>query len=185
VKEAIAAEVRQQIAAEQAETAQPVPPSGPPPQPTSEVAPPALDPKQRIFVVSMNLDVSVAGQPCALTPGDIILRTGDSVVDGDQVAVNVLTSKPGDCPANSSTEIAVADLQEMHNQFREQIDAGLKNLADNPGQNGLPAGPPADTRAVPEGTAQVDQSATSELAQQQQDADLAEAEAAQGETGGS
>lgn len=184
VKEAIAAEVRQQIAAEQAETAQPVPPDGPP-QPTSEVAPPALDPTQRIFVVSMNLDASVAGQPCALTPGDILLRTGDSVVDGNQVAVNVLSSKPGDCPANSSTEIAVADLQEMHNQFRQQIDGGLKNLAESQGQNGLPAGPPADIQTVPEGTAPVDQSAAPELAQQQADADQAEAEAAQGESGGS
>ena len=185
VKAAIAAEVRQQIAAEQAETAQPVPPGGPPPQPTSEVAPPALDPQQRIFVVSMNLDASVAGQPCALTPGDILLRTGDSVVDGNQVAVNVLSSKPGDCPANSSTEIGVADLQEMHNQFRQQIDGGLKNLAETQGQNGLPAGPPADMRAVPEGTAPVDQSAAPDLAQQQADADQAEADATQGESGGS
>jgi len=32
----------------------------------------------------------------------------------------------------------------MHNHFREQIDSGLKMLADNRGQGGLPVAP--DTR---------------------------------------
>lgn len=40
--------------------------------------------------------------------------------------------------------VAVQDLQEMHNHFSEQIDAGLKTLADNQGKNGLPRAP--DTR---------------------------------------
>jgi hypothetical protein len=35
----------------------------------------------------------------------------------------------------------------MHNHFREQMDAGLKQLADNQGKNGLPAAPDTGTFA--------------------------------------
>ena len=186
VKAAIAEEVRQQLAAEQAAAAQPSQPpepNAPPPTAGNEVAPPALDPNQRMFVVSENLDAMEGGQPCALTPGDVIYRTGDNLIDGNKVAVNVLTSKAGDCPANSATEIDVNVLQEMHNQFREQIDAGLQTMATNQGQNGLPSGPPPGAVAVPEGTAPPDPSAGSELTQQQQEADQAEGEAQQGSGG--
>ncbi len=186
VKAAIAEEVRQQLAAEQAAAAQPSQPpepNAPPPTAGNEVAPAALDPNQRMFVVSENLDVMEGGQPCALTPGDVIYRTGDNLLDGDKVAVNVLTSKAGDCPANSATEIDVSVLQEMHNQFREQIDAGLQTLAKNQGQNGLPSGPPPGAVAVPEGTAPPDPDAGSELTQQQQEADQAEGEAQEGSGG--
>ncbi len=186
VKAAIAEEVRQQLAAEQAAAAQPSQPpepNAPPPTVGNEVAPPALDPNQRMFVVSENLDVMEGGQPCALTPGDVIYRTGDNLIDGDKVAVNVLASKAGDCPANSATEIDVSVLQEMHNKFREQIDAGLQALAANQGQNGLPSGPTPGAVAVPEGTALADPDAGSELTQQQQDADQAEGEAQEGSGG--
>jgi hypothetical protein len=146
------------------------------------VPPPALDPKQRIFVISTNLDVTVAGgQGCALTPGDIILRTGDNVVNGDHIGVSVLSSKPGDCPVNSTTEIEVATLQEMHNQFREHIDAGMKQLAENQGKKGLPPAPPASPRTVAEGQAPADSTKTVEqvLAQQQNEASQAEMEVQQ------
>ena len=43
--------------------------------------------------------------------------------------------------------VAVNDLQEMHNSFREQLDAGLKTLADNSGKGGLPKAP--DTQITP------------------------------------
>jgi hypothetical protein len=205
VKAAIADEVRQQIAAEQAAAEQPGQPSQPPepnappptaqpsqppepnaPPPTAgnEVPPPALDPNQRMFVVSENQDVVEGGQPCALTPGDVIYRTGDTLIDGNKVAVNVLTSKAGDCPANSSTEMDVNVLQEMHNDFRAQIDSGLQTLSKNQGQKGLPSGPTPGAVPVPEGTAPPDSGAAAAVAQQQQDADQAEGEALQGSSGG-
>jgi hypothetical protein len=190
VKAAIAEEVQRQLAAEQAAAQQPAEPGQPPeavtPPPTaeSEARPAALDPNQRMFVVSQNLEVTEGGQTCTLTPGDVIYRTGDNLLDGNKVTVNVLTSKAGDCPANSATEIDVEALQEMHNQFREQIDAGLQTLAAKQGQDGLPSSPPPGAVAVPEGTAQPDPDAASELMQQQQEADQAEGEAAQGASGG-
>jgi hypothetical protein len=202
VKAAIAEEVRQQLEAERAAAAGGQPQGGynqptngyPPPQqpgqpgqpgytPTGgDVPPPALDPKQRIFVVSTNLDVTATGgQGCALTPGDIILRTGDQPVNGNRIGVSVLSSKPGDCPVNSATDIEVAALQEMHNQFREQVDTGMRQLAENQGKNGLPPAPPANPRQVPDGQAPPEQASTVEqaLAQQQADANQAEQEVQQ------
>jgi hypothetical protein len=135
-----------------------------------------------IFVVSTNLDVTVAGgTACALTPGDIILRTGDNMVNGNRIGVSVLSSKPGDCPLNSAAELDIVALQEMHNQFREQIDSGMKQLADNQGKNGLPPAPSASPRLVAEGQAPADQASTVEqaLAQQQNDALQAEQEVQQ------
>lgn len=174
VKLALAQEVRQQIAAEQAASTQPSA------QPTSDGAPPpALDPTQKVFVVSSNLDVPTAGgATCPLTPGDIIARTDDQIRPGNMVGVKVLSSKAGDCPSNSATSIEVAALQEMHNQFREQIDSGLGKLASNQGTGGLPSGPPAGAFNSRDGQGHADlNSEASLIQQQQQSANQAELEA--------
>jgi hypothetical protein len=140
----------------------------------NQLPPPALDPNIRTFVVSENLDVTQAGQPCTLTPGDVINRTGDNVLAGGKVGVNVVSSKAGDCPANTPTEVELATLQEMFNQFREQVDAGLSTLAKSQGQAGLPSGPPANPRPDPEGVGQPDNDVIATLADQRKDADNAE-----------
>lgn len=186
VKQAIAEEVRQQLAAERAASQQP---GYPPPaaSPTSAQVPDALDPKQRIFVVSTAMDVvTTGGQNCALTSGDIILRTSDSVSSDGKVGVNVLSAKPGDCPINAGTSVDLATLQEMHNQFAQQVGAGMQQLASNQGRNGVPAGPPASPRPVPAAQAQPDPAASvnSQLSQQQQDAQRAEAEIQQAANAG-
>src|SRR6202158_34123 len=70
VKQAIAEEVHRQIQDEQAAASQS---QSARPSPTSlnanETVPPALDPNQRIFVVSSSLDVTTAAGECALSPG--------------------------------------------------------------------------------------------------------------------
>jgi hypothetical protein len=182
VKQAVAEEVRRQLAVEQAAAAQPAVAAVP--VATAEAVPPALDPNQRLFVVSMNLDVDARGQQCALTPGDIVIRTGNAL-NGTKVSVNVLSSKPGDCQPNSATALEVADLQEMLNQFRAQLGVGLKQLADNNGAGGLPNAPAADPRQVAEGTAPPDANVASELMKQQQDSLQAEAELQQASSVGS
>jgi hypothetical protein len=173
VKQAIAEEVRQQLVAEQAAAAGDAT-KDQSQMGSAEAAPPALDPTQRIFVVSTNLNVQVGGQVCALTPGDIILRAVDTIgVDG-KVGVSVLSSKPGDCAINASSVIDVATLQEMHNQFREQIDSGLSILAANQGKGGLPKGPGAKPHSATKDWAKADGKAESELMKQQQEVDQAE-----------
>jgi hypothetical protein len=168
VKALIADEVRQQLAAEKAAALEPTssvnqePPSG------SEPLPPAL--KQRFFVVSSNLDITTeANQACSLTPGDIIQRKGQEASADGGVAVEVVSSKSGDCAADSRAAVQLADLQEMHNQFREQLDSGLKTLADNQAK-GLPKPPAAAPRTVAEGTADPAPGAEAQLVAQETDA---------------
>ena len=168
MKALIADEVRQQLAAERAAAA--VPTIIGPQQfaPGGEQLPPALN--QRFFVVSSSLDITtLAGQACSLTPGDIIQRKGKELTTDGGLAVEVVSSKPGDCAADSGATMQLADLQEMHNQFREQIDSGLEKLAGNQAK-GLPSGPAAGARPVAEGTADPVADAESQLAAQETDA---------------
>jgi hypothetical protein len=141
IKQMVDAEVQRQLHAEQAEAQaqQPV---------SDQTPPPALDPKQRLFVVSDNLGVSTAeGQECELTPGDIITRIDKAPGDDGKVEVSVMSSKPNDCGVGTSPRVSVADLQEMHNSFRQQLDAGLDALAKNAGTGGLPKAPDTQTSA--------------------------------------
>jgi hypothetical protein len=71
----------------------------------------------------------------------------------------------------------------MHNHFREQMDTGLKTLADNQGKNGIPSGPAADPRENPDGRTAIDLTAGADLQKQQQDAEQAEKEVQQASAG--
>jgi hypothetical protein len=63
----------------------------------------------------------------------------------------------------------------MHNQFREQLDSGLKMLAENQAK-GLPNGPSADARPLAEGAADAVSDAGAQLAAQETDAAKIEAQ---------
>jgi len=142
VKQAIAEEVKAELAAEQAASATTQPTSLSQNQP-----PPALDPSHRVFVVAGNLAASSdTGQECALTSGDIITRVTDTPNKDQKVTVLITTSKKTDCATGLLLAVPVQELQEMHNHFREQVDSGLKILADSKGTGGLPAAP--DTHVV-------------------------------------
>jgi len=161
IKAMIADEVRQQLAAERAAAAAK-------PAQASEQQPSAL--KQKFFIVPTNLDLNTtANQACTLTPGDIIQRQGTDVAADGSVAVAVVRSKRGDCPADSAANIQIADLQEMSNQFREQLDSGLTLLASNQAR-GLPGGPTAGSHPVADGTVDPLPEAAAQLATQESDA---------------
>ena len=106
-------------------------------------------------------------------------RVGDTPDDDHMVDATVKSSKKDECAVGATVGISVDDLQEMHNQLRIQMDAGLKELAAKQGKNGLPAAPDTKTQAgeVPEPTP--DKSVSSDLEQQQKEADQVEAEAKQ------
>jgi hypothetical protein len=176
VKDALAQEVQAQMADEQA-AAQP---GGQAVPANPQALPPVLEPQQRTFVVAQNLDAPLAAATCTLSPGDVLERTGDNLLPGNKVAVTVLSSQPGDCPAQTSTQLDLRALQEMCDRFREQVDTGLQTLASSQGQNGLPRAPAADPRPSPEGTVQPDSDVAATLGQEQADADQAEAAAAEG-----
>jgi hypothetical protein len=177
MKALIADEVRQQLAAENAAAMQPTSSGPQQPAPGSEQLPPALN--QRFFVVSSNLDITTAaGQACSLTPGDIIQRKGKDLTPDGSLAVEVVSSKPEDCVADSAATVKLADLQEMHNQFREQLDSGLKMMADNQAK-GLPNVSAAGARPVAEGTADPVPDAQAQIATQEADAAKLEAQVRQ------
>jgi hypothetical protein len=145
-----------------------------------EEVPAALDPKIRYFVVSSDLDATTSdGAECGLTPGDVIYRTGDTPDDDHMVDATVKSSKKDDCAVGVTIGVDTGDLQEMHNQLRIQMDAGLKELADKQGKNGLPAAPDTKTQAGEVPAPAPDTSVATDLKAQQQEADQAEAEAKQ------
>jgi hypothetical protein len=175
VKQMIDTEVHRQLQAEQAEA------QSPQPQPGSDQAPPpALDPKQRLFVVSSNLGVSSAdGQECELTPGDVITRIENTPGGDGKVEVSVMSGKPDDCSVGSSPRVEVSDLQEMNNSFRQQLDAGLKELAEKSGTGGLPKASDTQTTASAAPATAPDPGVDKQLADQQKEATQAEAEVRQ------
>ena len=133
-----------------------------------------------MFVASTPVDVvTAAGQTCALAPGDVLFRNGDTLVNGNNVALTVMQAQPDDCPANSALQVDVATLQDWHNQFQDQVQSGLQVLASNPGQGGLPVPPAANPRATPDGNVTADPSAVTVLQKQVQDAGQVEADASQ------
>jgi hypothetical protein len=185
VKAMIAEEVKAQLAAEQAAAAQngtaigaptstPAQPAGNP-----EQLPPALDPNLRVFIVTTSLDVAADGRPCSLSAGDVLKRLDNSPDSNNTVGVMVLSSKKSDCSTDSSPRVQVADLQDMHNRFREQLDNGLKTLADNQGKKGIPSGPAAGGHKNLDGTAVPDLTAAKVLQEQKQEADQTEKEVRQ------
>src|SRR6266852_8505290 len=174
VKQAISDEMKQEIAAEQAAA------KGTQKAASGDEVPAALDPKIRIFVVSSNLDATTSdGVECGLTPGDVISRTGDTPDDDHMVDATVKSSKKDDCAVGVSVGIDTGDLQEMHNQLRIQMDAGLKTLAEKQGKDGIPAAPDTKTQAGEVPPPAPDTNVANDLQDQKKEADQAEAEAQQ------
>ena len=144
-------------------------------------APPALDPNSRLFVVSNTLQVATAeGEECALTPGDVIFRTGDIAGDDNKIATLVKSCQRADCRSGSSVLVDVSDLQEMHNHLRQLMDEGLQALANTSGTHGLPPAPDATVLAGEVPAPAADGTVETDLQTQQNDADQIERELPQG-----
>jgi hypothetical protein len=141
--------------------------------------PPGLDPKHRVFVVFSVVEANVNGETCALTASDVVRRIEDTPDKDNTVAVRVLASKKSECAIGSVVRMQLTDLNDMQNHLREQVDAGIKVLAEKQGKDGLPAAPAANPRAVPEGTATPDPTAATDLQKQLQEADQTEKEVQQ------
>ena len=99
------------------------------------------DPAHRTFIVSDVLnETGPDGADCSLSAGDVVTRIDDTPDANKNVKVLVSASQKSDCASGSQVAVSVDDLQEMHNHFREQLDSGLKTLADNQGQERTAAG---------------------------------------------
>jgi len=179
VKNELAEEVKAALAAEQAEAAKGKSNSSGGQPATTNEAPPALDPKFRTFVVSSDLSLVADGDECALSEGDVITRTTETLDDDGNVNVKVVASTKSDCAVGSEGPLSTDDLQEMYNHFREQLKDGMGELAKKQGTGGLPKAP--DTRTV-DGDVPApppDKNAAKTLEEQQSAADQTESEVKQ------
>ena len=192
VKEAIAQEVKAQLAAQQAQASQgggqasAAAPAGgqAAPAAASGAVPPALDPAQRTFVVDSDVTVVANGQECGLTSGDVITRLTDTP-DADQtVNASVAATKKGDCASGANIAVKVDDLQEMYNHFQEQLTTGMGELAKKQGTGGMPKAPDTGTQASDVPPPPPDDTAAKALQDQQQQADQTESQVKQEVAGG-
>ena len=143
----------------------------------AEQVPPSLDPRFKLFIASSSLSLDSGDGTCALTAGDIVRRTADTPDANNTVAVEVASSKRDDCAMGTASRIALDDLEEMHDSFRQKIDDGLKSLSEKQGKGGIPNGPAAVVHRQPEGEATPDPAVESDLKKQQQAADATEKDA--------
>jgi hypothetical protein len=188
VKEAIADEVKVQLATQEALAEQPAPANAAnttttapdaAPVNTKEEVPPALDPARRTFVVDSDLTVTVNGQECGLTAGDVLTRLTDTPDADNLVNASVSASKKGECTAGQTVAVKVDDLQEMQNHFAEQLNDGMKELAKKQGTDGMPKSPDSTMVESDIPAPKPDTTAEKTLQDQQQAADQAEAQAKQ------
>jgi hypothetical protein len=175
IKDQLAEEIKTQLAADQAEAS----------KGKSSAASsgggtvPALDPKWRTFVVHNELSVVADGDECSLTEGDVISRVSDTPDQDKILDVKVLASKKNDCGVGKLVGVSLDDLEEMHNHFREQIIAGMKELASKQGTGGLPKAPNTGMQDGEVPPPAPDSSAAKALKDQQAEADKTEADVKQ------
>jgi len=182
VKQAIAEEVKAQLAAQESQAGQDGGSGGqatPGPANNNEEVPPALDPARRTFVVDNNLTVVANGQECALSAGDVITRLTDTPDADNTVNASVSASKQSECAAGETVAVKVDDLQEMQNHFAEQLNNGLGELAKKQGTGGIPKAPDTSTVASDIPAPEPDKTAEKTLQEQQEAADQAEAQVKQ------
>lgn len=143
LKTAIADEVQHQLAYENAAS------SGTAPGNVGDL-PSALKPNS-VFVVASALDVAIADQQtCALSPGDVLQLAATPPDDSPLADLKVGSSNRGDCLAGGEVSVSLQDLQDMQNNMRAQLNAGLQELRIRQGSAGLPAAPPSALAETPQ-----------------------------------
>jgi hypothetical protein len=153
VKQAIADEVKNQLALENAEAAQVK--AGQDVDPgSSGIARIIQDVgagHPHIFVVGDGIDVTDAStqKECHLSDGDAVQMVAAPPASATAANVIVKSNKGGiECAPSSMVAVNISDLQEMQNHMREQIDVGLKEMQSKAGTGGLPQAP-ASAKAAP------------------------------------
>jgi len=144
VKQAIAEEVRRQLALENAEAQDRYRRL---PDPASSGLERMLsDHVSHVFVVATALRVMSVGGACSLTDGDVIQLDGPTAPNAVTAKLVVLAAKGIDCLKGTIVTLGLADLQEMQNHMRATIDQGLRELQSKQGKGGLPTAPPSATK---------------------------------------
>ena len=151
------------------------------PAPADNAVPDALKPDHTIFQVSTDIQLSYGDdQTCSVTSGDILWRKPDSSVDATgNVDVIVVGRKPGSCDKNTFAKVTLATLQEMNNQFEQQMESGMAVLAAKAGKGPFPSSPDTGRIQLAVGQAPTPaQNVDALIAQNQVNGNQAEAEVA-------
>ena len=119
------------------------------------------------------------GEECGLTDGDVVERISDKPDDDQNVTVKVVAANKQDCAVGKEGPLAMDDMQEMYNHFREQLKDGMGDLAKKQGYNGLPKSPDTKTTAGDVPPPEPDKTAEKALKEQAASADQTEAEVKQ------
>lgn len=180
VKQAIANEVKSQIALENNEAQQTAQNQDPDPA-SSGIERMFKDGQSHVFVVGDPLDVvDTTGTECALSGGDVLSLHSKADTNATAVDLVVMSSKGGqECRKSTTVTVAPNDLQEMQNHMRETIDQGLEKLQSEQGKGGLPQAPPSAqvaprTVAFAEAAPPPDPTGAAEVDDQLKQADSAE-----------
>jgi hypothetical protein len=136
VKDAVSEEIKRELAASQKA-------QDPSDGSTASLATLLADKQPHVFIANTGLTVTSAGQDCGLTEGDVLGLDNAPAQDATTADLRVLASKQEDCAKGSTVSVELTDLQEMHNHLLSNIDKGMAEMKDHPGQGGLPA-PPAE-----------------------------------------
>jgi hypothetical protein len=180
VKQAIAEEVKAQLAAQQtaaASTTTATASATTTDSATTTTPPAALDPAKRTFVVDTAVTAVADGVECSLTSGDVVTRLTDTADATDNtVSASISASKKGDCAVGTTVAVKVDDLQEMYNHFQEQLTTGLGEMAKKQGKNGMPKAPDTKTTASDVPTPKADPEAAKAIKDENTEADKVEAE---------
>jgi hypothetical protein len=186
VKQAIAEEVKAQLAAQQAQAGTAAASSTTAAASTTTAAatpattapPAALDPAKRTFVVDTAVTaVASDGTECGLTGGDVVTRLTETPDATDNtVSASISASKKGDCAAGATVAVKVDDLQEMYNHFQESLTTGLSEMAKKQGTNGMPKAPDTGTTASDVPAPKADPDAAKAIQDENSEADKVEAD---------
>jgi len=176
---AVKALIDQQVKADlqEMQTASNNPNAAAPAQPAS---PEVLQPDHTAFQVSTDTQLQYGDdETCNVTAGDVLFRNPNAQPDSNgQVSVTVVGSKPGSCPVNTQAKVEVATLQEMDNQFEQQLQGGMQQLASKSGSGGpFPQAPGTAQEQVASAQAPADLNAQTLLNQNQQNGNEAESDA--------
>jgi hypothetical protein len=143
--------------------------------------PDVLKSSHTVFVVSTDLQVAYGDeQVCALTAGDVLFRRPSAGMAADgTVDLTVVGTKAGSCNLNTPARLNVATLEEMNNQFEQQLQGGLETLAAKQKQGLFPPAPDTTQTQVAAGQ-DAPQDINMLLKQTQDSADHAEVEVMNG-----
>ncbi|HWF02439.1 MAG TPA: hypothetical protein VHA06_02060 [Candidatus Angelobacter sp.] len=83
---------------------------------------------QPLFIASGKSYLVGDRGPCAISNGDVLLRTVSIPYENNTAFVSVVRSKPGDCKVDTYLQVKVGYLEEMHKQFQERSDADMRRM---------------------------------------------------------